>query len=123
VLQLQSYEKFSIPSDDNNDVLSTSIHTDEDSTVSVHRQDGDRDPSTMPSASANMGNTSLWCYCRQDENYMIWCDNEECPIEWFHLSCVNMTMDEVLKANCVVQNAAKVFNILFFTIYMMILIF
>ena len=39
----------------------------------------------------------LWCYCRQDENfdYLIGCDNDCCTIQWFHLSCVNMTMEEV----------------------------
>ena len=26
---------------------------------------------------------------------MIGCDNEDCPIQWFHLSCVQMTMEEV----------------------------
>ena len=26
---------------------------------------------------------------------MIGCDSEECPIQWFYLSCVNMTMDDI----------------------------
>ena len=36
-------------------------------------------------------------YCRQDEDfdYLIGCDNQHCQIQWFHLSCVNMTMDKV----------------------------
>lgn len=39
----------------------------------------------------------LWCYCRQDEHYdaMIACDGENCAIEWFHLSCVNLTQGQV----------------------------
>ena len=84
-------------SDENDDVLSTSTHTDGDSTASVQGQDADGDSSLIASASANIETINPWCYCRQDEtyDYMIGCDNEECPIQWFHLSCVHMTMDEV----------------------------
>ena len=43
----------------------------------------------------------LWCYCRQDEHYdaMIACDSESCTIEWFHLSCVNLTQAQVPSGN------------------------
>ena len=43
--------------------------------------------------------TGLWCYCKQDESfdYMIGCDNQDYPIQWFHLSCVQMRMEEVLE--------------------------
>ena len=36
----------------------------------------------------------VWYYCRQDESldYLIGCKNNFRPIQWFHLSCVNMTM-------------------------------
>ena len=39
----------------------------------------------------------LWCYCRQDEHYdaMIACDGENCAIEWYHLSYVNLTQAQV----------------------------
>jgi len=51
----------------------------------------------MASASTNIETINTWCYCGQDEtyDYMIGCNNEECSIQWFHLSCVHMTMDEV----------------------------
>ena len=41
--------------------------------------------------------TGLLCYCKQDESfdYMIGCDNQDCPIQRFHLSCVQMRMEEV----------------------------
>ena len=34
----------------------------------------------------------VWCYCKKGEEYgaMIACDNEHCPIEWFHFSCIQM---------------------------------
>ena len=84
-------------SDENDDVPSTSTHIDGDSTASVQGQDADGDSSVMASASASIETINTWCYCGQDEtyDYMIGCDNEECSIQWFHLSCVHMTMDKV----------------------------
>jgi hypothetical protein len=37
-------------------------------------------------------NEPVYCFCRQVAfGNMVACDNEECPIEWFHCSCVNLT--------------------------------
>ena len=37
-------------------------------------------------------NEPVYCICRQIAyGEMIACDNEECVIEWFHYSCVNLT--------------------------------
>ena len=44
-------------------------------------------------------------------------DNEECPIQWFHLLCVHMTMDDIPEGTDSVQNAAKVFNIPMLHVY------
>lgn len=34
----------------------------------------------------------VYCLCKQVAyGEMIACDNEDCPIEWFHYSCVNLT--------------------------------
>ena len=34
----------------------------------------------------------LWCYCKRGEfGEMIACDNELCPIIWFHTHCLKMT--------------------------------
>ena len=33
----------------------------------------------------------LWCYCRKGESgTMIACENQECPIEWFHTECLHI---------------------------------
>jgi len=58
--------------------------------VILQGQDADGDSSVMASASTNIETINTWCYCGQDEtyDYMIGCDNEECSIQWFHLSCV-----------------------------------
>jgi len=40
---------------------------------------------------------SLWCYCQVDkQDEMVGCDNEECLIQWFHLSCLNLTVEQLL---------------------------
>ncbi|CAC5424274.1 unnamed protein product [Mytilus coruscus] len=34
----------------------------------------------------------LWCFCAQVESgKMIYCDNEECPIQWFHYTCLGIS--------------------------------
>ncbi|KAK0134969.1 Protein YNG1 [Merluccius polli] len=57
-----------------------------------------------PLATVQPGNTAhpkrrapekavLWCFCRQPEELddMVACDNQNCPIEWFHLGCVGLS--------------------------------
>ena len=82
---------------DENDLPSTSMYTDTDCDASVKGQDSDKDLSDKASASANVEANNIWYYCKREEtyNYMIGCDSEECPIQWFHLSCVNITMDDI----------------------------
>lgn len=37
-------------------------------------------------------NEPTYCLCNQvSYGEMIGCDNEQCPIEWFHFSCVGLT--------------------------------
>ena len=40
-----------------------------------------------------------WCYCRKSESidHMIGCDNAACLIQWFHLSCLHLTLEQVPK--------------------------
>ena len=47
------------------------------------------------SSSSNAG----YCYCGKGEDYddMIGCDNQQCPIGWFHYSCLRMTEEDVPK--------------------------
>ena len=42
-------------------------------------------------------NEKLWCYCSQSEMYddMIGCNGSDCKIQWFHLSCVSLTKDQL----------------------------
>ena len=37
------------------------------------------------------------CYCKKGESYdyMIGCDGDNCPIEWFHLSCLHLTLNQI----------------------------
>ena len=35
--------------------------------------------------------TRLWCYCQEPSfGGMVLCDNEECPIKWFHFDCLRI---------------------------------
>ena len=40
-----------------------------------------------------------YCYCGRGEDYdnMIGCDNKDCPIEWYHYSCLKITQSDVPK--------------------------
>mmetsp|Transcript_164 Transcript_164/g.438 ORF Transcript_164/g.438 Transcript_164/m.438 type:complete len:256 (+) Transcript_164:352-1119(+) len=41
-------------------------------------------------------NEPVYCYCqRVSFGEMIGCDNEDCPIEWFHYGCVGVSPDNV----------------------------
>ena len=65
---------------------STYPQCNDNSSVNVHSSDADSD-----------GNQKVWCYCSRDDVYdnLIGCDNTECKIQWFHLSCVNLNQDQV----------------------------
>ena len=71
-------------------------HSDDDSTEELGAENLGTDVCSSSGDTTNSG-SEQWCYCRQDEDfdYLIGCDNQHCQIQWFHLSCVNMTMDEV----------------------------
>ena len=58
--------------------------------------DDTEDQPTGSTGTANEDN-ALWCYCRQGEDFdqMIACDGEDCAIEWFHWSCVNLNEETV----------------------------
>ena len=40
-----------------------------------------------------------WCYCKkgESEGCMIGCDSDNCSIQWFHLSCLGLTLHQVPK--------------------------
>ncbi|CAK5265259.1 unnamed protein product [Mycena citricolor] len=43
----------------------------------------------------------LYCFCqKQSYGDMIACDNDDCPTEWFHLSCVGLTLPTPEKWYC-----------------------
>lgn len=53
-------------------------------------------------------NEPVYCICNRIAfGDMIACDNEECPIEWFHYACVNLIrtpLNAWLCPNCIRQN-------------------
>ena len=58
------------------------------------RPPDDAVPSTSTSTNPIPANpdVSKFCYCQEEEHgQMVGCDNSECPYQWFHLSCLNLT--------------------------------
>ena len=51
------------------------------------------DPSNIHTGLASSeSHTRLYCYCRGPESgNMIACDNQSCPIEWFHFDCLKLS--------------------------------
>jgi len=55
-------------------------------------------PSSSQSSDVDGGvaaddDEELYCYCRRpEEGTMIGCDNSDCKIEWFHLSCLRLAI-------------------------------
>jgi len=49
--------------------------------------------------SENVEQDEQWCYCKEGESEddMIGCDHDMCPIKWFHLSWVCLTLDQIPK--------------------------
>jgi hypothetical protein len=48
---------------------------------------------TLPATERDKKCRPLWCYCRRGENVddMVQCDNKNCDILWYHLTCVSLT--------------------------------
>ena len=50
-----------------------------------------KQPVNPPETEAEEDDGS-WCYCKTNKGgNMIGCDNESCPIQWFHQECVQMS--------------------------------
>jgi chromosome segregation ATPase len=53
-------------------------------------------PVAMDTSAFFDTNEPLYCICRQvSYGQMIGCENTECPIEWFHFSCVGIQVEPV----------------------------
>jgi hypothetical protein len=61
------------------------------------RPPDDTVPSTSTSRPTNdisvvPDDPSKYCYCQEGEHgEMVGCDNTDCPYQWFHLDCLNLT--------------------------------
>lgn len=63
------------------------------------------DSHELPSDSG-LSDEIKWCYCKgDDEDEMICCDNESCPIQWFHTACLKIT--HIPKGNWYCPNCRK----------------
>lgn len=56
---------------------------------------------TSDNAKLNKVQENIWCFCAQVESgKMIFCDNEECPIGWFHYLCIGISCAPRTKWYC-----------------------
>lgn len=59
---------------------------------STHKRKLDKGLASITPETVIDPNEPLYCTCNRIAfGDMIACDNEDCPIEWFHYSCVNLT--------------------------------
>ena len=72
---------------------------------------GSNDDTGITNSSSNVPG---YCYCGSGEEYdsMIGCDSKDCPIEWFHYSCLKITAKDVPKGkyfcpDCHAQKSKK----------------
>jgi len=103
LLQAKSFVKLCVLPE----LLSRCFSRGKKQTVESDAVDSDEEPTSdaeQPSSSMQAATSSeddeengLWCYCQRDGHYdrMIACDGDNCPIEWFHLSCMDLTEDAV----------------------------
>ena len=52
---------------------------------------------------------TLWCYCQHDKPYrlVVGCDNPTCRIEWFHLSCLQLTVEQLPRGHGFAQSVTN----------------
>ena len=47
--------------------------------------------------NSDSSNDGPWCYCEEDkpEEPMVMCDSKSCLIQWFHLSRLKLTLEQL----------------------------
>ena len=76
-----------------------------------------REPVLNTASGSNGSNTctdntdtgsDVWCYCKKgEEGDMIGCDSHRCPVKWFHLSCLKLTLADVPKGKWYCNDCRK----------------
>ena len=59
-------------------------------------------------SSVGLAGEQSWCFCRkEEEGEMILCDNSNCPIQWFHLDCPKIPVEQVPQGKMVLSRMHK----------------
>ena len=84
-------------SSSNDSPPTTSTNNDRGLTSSTSDNACTTTASTTTNDSTCNGDTEVWCFCKQGKSYgdMIGCDNPQCAIQWFHLSCLKLEQHQV----------------------------
>ena len=71
--------------------MATDSGDDQDASSSDDIHQDNSTCTTDQSDDGSINSDQLWCFCREPESgQMIACDNDQCPIVWFHTGCVNL---------------------------------
>ena len=93
-------------SDSQPDVVNDSLSGPSDVTVQtteVHDNDSETVSNTPistvgPDKDIGSEDDTLWCYCQRNvQEELVGCDNPTCKIQWFHLSCLQLTVSQLPK--------------------------
>lgn len=83
-----------IKSSGNSIPVESPVETKPESVVGEKRKLGEVETTSIEttSAEAPVNSEPVYCICKRIAfGEMIACDNEDCPVEWFHYPCVNLT--------------------------------
>ena len=90
------------------------VHATEDddtisATVTIDILTSTQDSLQTPTAEDADQDSELWCYCQRNmQEELVGCDKPNCKIQWYHLSCLQLTLNHSYqRANNIVQNVTK----------------
>lgn len=70
-------------------------------TINNNNDHEDNEGEVMDEEESEANDNKKYCTCRSvSYGNMVACDNDECPYEWFHWSCVGMTKEPIGKWYC-----------------------
>ncbi len=81
---------------DLSDAESGSVDEDDEAVTPPRNKDGDGDDEMVDVDDEEGGDDRKYCLCQNvSHGDMVACDNESCPYEWFHWSCVGLKSEPV----------------------------
>ena len=78
---------------EDDDTISATVTID----ILTNTQDSLQTPAAED-ADQDSEDDALWCYCQRNiQEELVGCDNPNCKIEWYHLSCLQLKLSQLSK--------------------------